>query len=241
MHDPLTLLAAVAARTTRLRLTTNILVAPTRDPVLLAKAAATLHSLSGGRFTLGMAVGARPDDYAAVGVPFDGRGARFDAMLATMRAIWREELVNGAKNAIAAEPVDVSILIGGHSDRGARRVAQWAQGWTAGCAAVEQVAAGVERVHTAWAAQGRKGKPWLLASAYFALGDPAGSLQNTTDYYRVLSPHVAEEVAATALRDEAAIVAHAHALEQLGVDEFVLEPTVTDLAQITRAAGCVRL
>src|ERR687887_816133 len=82
-YEPLIALAAAAAVTERIRLTTSILIAPYRaNAALLAKQAASVDRLSGGRLVLGMAVGGRPDDFEASGVPFDGRGRRFDEMLA---------------------------------------------------------------------------------------------------------------------------------------------------------------
>lgn len=73
-HDPLVALAAAAVVTERIGLLTNILLLPTRDPVLLAKETATLQSVANGRLTLGVGVGGREDDFAAVGVPFSTRG-----------------------------------------------------------------------------------------------------------------------------------------------------------------------
>src|SRR4051812_41363441 len=84
-HESLISLAAAAAVTERIRLMTDILIAPYRiNAALLAKQALTLHSISAGRLALGMAVGSRPDDYEASGVPLEERGRRFDEMLAEM-------------------------------------------------------------------------------------------------------------------------------------------------------------
>jgi len=95
-HDDLVSLAAAAAATERIGLMTNILLAPTHDPVLLAKQAASIDSLSGGRLTLGIAAGGRPDDFEAVGRSFADRGRRLDAAIEVMRAAWRGEPVAGS-------------------------------------------------------------------------------------------------------------------------------------------------
>src|SRR4051794_25066450 len=91
-YEPLIALAAAAAVTERIRLATTILLAPARvSAALLAKQAASVDRLSGGRLVLGMAVGGRPDDFEAAGASMDGRGARFDEMLEEMERIWAGE------------------------------------------------------------------------------------------------------------------------------------------------------
>src|SRR5688500_10378561 len=88
-HEQLVTLAAIASATERIRLMTSTLLAPTRDAALLAKQAATLDRISGGRLVLGLSVGNRPDDFITTGTQLEGRGARFDSMLETMHALWR--------------------------------------------------------------------------------------------------------------------------------------------------------
>src|SRR4051812_28122565 len=122
-HEPLIALAAAAAVTERIRLATTILIAPYRaSAAVLAKQAATLDRLSGGRLVLGMAVGGREDDYQASGVPFRGRGERFDAMLGDMQRIWAGESF-GFAGAIGPEPPRgrPAVVIGGSADAAFRR------------------------------------------------------------------------------------------------------------------------
>src|SRR6266581_96050 len=85
--DSLTALAAVAGATTRIGLMTNVLIAPAYPPVLVAKSAASIDQLSGGRFTLGMASGGRADDYTATGRDFETRGRDFDVALDVIRRV----------------------------------------------------------------------------------------------------------------------------------------------------------
>src|SRR6516164_5499649 len=89
--DSLTALAAVAAITSRVRIATNILVSPLYAPAALAKAAASLVALSGGRFTLGIAVGARKEDYDAAGISYRSRGRRLVAHLDSLHDLWEDE------------------------------------------------------------------------------------------------------------------------------------------------------
>src|SRR5438105_1229348 len=88
-HEPLVTLAAAAAVTERIKLTTAILIAPyRRDTAVLAKQTATLQHLSEGRLVLGVAAGARPDDYTVSGAEFGDRGRRLDQILEGLRAHW---------------------------------------------------------------------------------------------------------------------------------------------------------
>ena len=86
--DPFVALAAMSYGTTRLRLLTNLTVIPYRNPFLLAKASATLDVLSGGRLTLGAGVGYMKSEFAALGVDFETRNARFDEYLQVLKLAW---------------------------------------------------------------------------------------------------------------------------------------------------------
>src|SRR4051812_493187 len=89
--EPLVTLAALAGATDRIRVQTEVLLAPLREPALMAKQVATLDRLSGGRLTLGIGLGARRDDYKAARVEPRGRGARLDEIMRDMRRIWSGE------------------------------------------------------------------------------------------------------------------------------------------------------
>lgn len=136
--DPLVALSFVAAVTTRLRLLTYLVVAPYRNPFLLAKAAATVDKLSGGRLVLGLGTGYQKSEYHAVGVDFDERNALFDEALDALPLHWRGEPFSyrgthfDARDVIARpRPVQapIPIWIGGNSALSRRRVAERAQGW----------------------------------------------------------------------------------------------------------------
>src|SRR5213593_488093 len=90
-YEPLTLLSFVAARTSRVRLGTSVLVLPYHNPIRLGKATATLDVLSGGRLILGVGVGAIENEMEAMGTPFKERGAFTDEAIAVMRTLWSEE------------------------------------------------------------------------------------------------------------------------------------------------------
>ncbi|HLE38345.1 MAG TPA: LLM class F420-dependent oxidoreductase [Acidimicrobiia bacterium] len=128
--DPLIWLAFAAAATTKIRLATGILILPQRNPVVLAKEVATLDRLSGGRVTLGVGVGWLEEEFRALGVPFAGRGERTDEYVAVMRTLWTEDLASFSGPTVEFRDVylrpapvqrPVPIVIGGHSERAARR------------------------------------------------------------------------------------------------------------------------
>jgi alkanesulfonate monooxygenase SsuD/methylene tetrahydromethanopterin reductase-like flavin-dependent oxidoreductase (luciferase family) len=239
-YEELTVLAAAGAVTERIRLLPNILLAPTRSTAELAKQAATVQELSGGRLTLGIGVGSREDDYLLTGRDFRGRGRVFDQQLADLRrAFAGEPLVEDGAPVVPA-PGNVPILIGGASDAAVRRTVEYGIGWTAGGAPPQMVAPFVERVRAAWRDAGRGGSPRIVALNYFGLGDTAErSHANLVDYYRILGLETAEMIASGAHRSPEAIRDVIAAFEEAGVDELILDPTVGDPAQVDLLAEAV--
>jgi probable F420-dependent oxidoreductase len=136
--DPLTWLAFAAAVTDRIKLGTGVIVLPQRNPVVLAKQAASLDVLSGGRLLLGVGVGWLAEEFAAVGVPFADRGRRHDDYVEAMRALWRDTKASmhntytefdGAISLPHPARGAVPIVIGGRSNRSARRAAEIGDGY----------------------------------------------------------------------------------------------------------------
>ena len=134
--DPFVALAVVAAVTERLRLIPNIVVLPYRNPFVVAKAAATLDALSGGRFVLSSATGYLRSEYRALGVDFEERNARFDEALEVLRGVWAEDEFSYEAPGFTAmgvtanpKPAHVPIWIGGNSPLTRRRVAEHGDGW----------------------------------------------------------------------------------------------------------------
>jgi probable F420-dependent oxidoreductase len=138
--EPLVTLAAIAAVTTRARLSTNILIAPLRPAALLAKMMATLDCLSGGRLEIGVGTGWHQPEYAAMGVPMEKLPQRLDDTLRACRALWRDQPASFTSETVSftgmhcrPAPVqkELPLWIGGAATRGmARRVAELGQGWT---------------------------------------------------------------------------------------------------------------
>ncbi|MGH2544128.1 MAG: LLM class flavin-dependent oxidoreductase [Ardenticatenaceae bacterium] len=242
-YESLIALAAAAAVTERIGLLTNILLGPTRDPVLLAKEAASVDQISGGRLTLGVAVGGREDDFTAVGKEFSNRGQRWDEALELMHQAWRGEPVAGSPNPVTPSPVNeggVPLLIGGGADAAFERVARWGVGWTAGGLPPDQAGQMAERVRQAWREASRKGEPRLVALAYYALGDAAEARGSAyiKDYYAFLGPW-ADQIAQGIARTPEMIRQYTDAFASAGFDELILDPTIAELEQVDLLADVV--
>ena len=234
-HDPLIALTHAAAVTDRIGLLTSILLSPLRkNNALLAKQAASLDVLSGGRLTLGLAVGGRQDDYEVSGVDFHRRGAIFDRQLEDLRRHWSAGDVGPTPP--AGRP---KVVIGGRADANFRRAAEW-DGWMMGGGPPDSFPPEIEKLEAAWAAAGREGEPRKMALGYFGLGDGAREQirRYITDYYAFLGD-AAEGFAASVPGDPEPIKATVSAFEAAGCDEFILFPTSSDPAQVDLLADAV--
>src|SRR5918992_4571981 len=103
-YEPLITLAAAAAVTERVRLMSTVLIAPLRGAGVLAKQAATIDALSGGRLTLGLGVGAREDDFQAAPASFHDRARRFEEQLAIMKRVWSVQPLSDEVGAVGPTP-----------------------------------------------------------------------------------------------------------------------------------------
>jgi probable F420-dependent oxidoreductase len=137
--DPLITLSFAAAVTSTIRLATGVLLLPEHNPLLLAKQVASLDVLSRGRLSLGVGVGWSREEFDALGVPFERRGARADEYLAAIRTVWRDDLASYTGEFVSFSGVRVNprpvrdrripIVVGGNSDAALRRAARVADGW----------------------------------------------------------------------------------------------------------------
>jgi probable F420-dependent oxidoreductase len=137
--DPLLCLSFAAAATSTIGIATGVLLLPEHNPVHVAKQAASLDRLSGGRLTLGVGVGWSKEEFEALGVPFSRRGARTAEYVAAMRTLWRDDVASFDGEFTRFDRIRVNpkplrnrripIVVGGNSDAALRRVAAWADGW----------------------------------------------------------------------------------------------------------------
>jgi alkanesulfonate monooxygenase SsuD/methylene tetrahydromethanopterin reductase-like flavin-dependent oxidoreductase (luciferase family) len=241
-HEPLIALAAAAAVTERIGLATSILLAPARASAgLLAKQAATVQVLSEGRLVLGMAVGARRDDFEAAGVPFEDRGKRMDRMLEEMKRIWSGE----SRGFAGAVGPDVSgnpppLVLGGQADAVFARVARFGDGWIMGTAPPEYFPPAMEKLDAAWRAAGREGEPRRMSLTYFSLDDdPESQLPKSVGDYYAFAPDYAEMMVAGAAKGEDEVRERVRAFAEVGCDELIMCPASPDPEQVDRLAAAV--
>jgi alkanesulfonate monooxygenase SsuD/methylene tetrahydromethanopterin reductase-like flavin-dependent oxidoreductase (luciferase family) len=237
-YESLIALAAAAAVTERIRLVTDILIAPLRtNTALLAKQAATIDSLSNGRLVLGLAPGGREDDYAVSGADFRARGTTLDHQLDELQRFWQGDRNVGPPPA-GGRP---TILIGGRSDASFRRAARYGDGWTMGGGDAAGFSQAREKLMRAWAAAGRADEPRTMALFYFSLGDNAEATARETfgDYYAWLGPY-AEKIAESAATDADTVKTHLAGFDEAGADEVICFPASPDPEQVDLLAEAVR-
>jgi len=238
-HEELTVFAAAAALTQRIRLMTNVLIAPARSTAELAKQAATVDQISGGRLTLGFGVGWRPADFSLTGRDFQQRGALFDQQLRDLTIAWSGAALTPDTRPVSPPPVQnpIPILIGGTNAAAVRRVVEHGVGWTAGGMPPDTVADFVPQVKAAWRDAGREGSPRIVALVYFGLGDTeAVSKANMRHYYEPQGEEVAGMIVDGVLRSPDAIRGALSAYQEAGVDELIFDPSVPDPAQVALLA-----
>jgi alkanesulfonate monooxygenase SsuD/methylene tetrahydromethanopterin reductase-like flavin-dependent oxidoreductase (luciferase family) len=239
--DSIIALALAAGATTELTLVTNILLAPLYPPAILAKQLASLALAARDRLAVGVAVGAREDDYTAAGVDFDIRGRLLDQEVTTMREAWRgTPVANGSP--LSPEPVNIPLLFGGRSKATLRRATTVGDGWVAGALRDYQGQSDfIDRVRRGWREAGRAGEPQNHASVNFAVGDNgvAESRRKHLAHYYGFKPEYAKlnvDDIITTPQDARDTV---RAYSDLGFDRLLFHPAVASLDQVDRLADAV--
>jgi len=165
--DPIVTLAYVAAATERVRLGLAVVNMPFYSPVLLAKALTTLDRVAAGRLDVGLGLGWSREEFAAVGVPYERRGARAEEFLACLRAIWAENVVDFRGEFYEIGPARVEprplqrphppLLLGGSAETALRRVGRLADGWISGSAHdLSRIGADIDGIRRAALEAGRR-------------------------------------------------------------------------------------
>ena len=239
--EPLTILAMAAGATQRIRLMTSVVIGPTRETTLLARQAATIDVLSGGRLTLGIGIGVRENDYLATGFDFHRRGRRAEEQLPTLRRLWSGEALSAEVGTIGPRPVNANgaeLLIGGYVPAIVQRIAKWGDGYMApGGGEPESLLRMWRQIESAWQEARRAGKPRWVGATYYALGPNAG---DHADRYIAANYGYNPDLAARRLKSlpisTAAVEEAIKRQSDMGVDEFILRPCADDLEQMDRLA-----
>lgn len=205
-QDPFVMLSMVAAVTTRLRLQTNIVVLPYRNPFITARAVSSLDAFSNGRVILGLGAGYLKPEYKALGVDFDSRNDLMDEYMQAMKLAWTGENFSfegtgysAVGNRVLPTPVQKPhppLLVGGNSKRALRRTVELGDAWhpfivpkmvtdtarTANISGDEDILAAIDYMNEHCEKVGRKEPPQVIASSTFAV-TPGWNAQEALDHY----------------------------------------------------------
>ena len=179
--DPWVTIAGMAARTSRLRFSTNVYLGPLRHPLLVAKAIATADRIAGGgRVSLGLAPGWMPEEYTTLGLDFDDRGTRLNEWIDAFQALGRPGWVEhhgafydfGPLQIAPIADAAIPILGGGHTKPALRRAAERCDGWIGANYAVGDAIALATQVHDALDRAGRSADVFEIRVGLLGLPDP---------------------------------------------------------------------
>ncbi len=183
--DPLIALAAVAASTSKIRLGTGVNILSQANPLFLAKQAASLDFVSGGRFMLGVGIGWLREEFEALGVPFERRGARFDDYVEAMRKVWSGDVVEHQSDFVSwsgfkSYPLPVQdplpIVMGGSKGKAFERIAKYGQGWYAPTNSTESLAELLPELDRACEAEGRDRSTVEISAMWIPAAEPVDTL-----------------------------------------------------------------
>ncbi|MET9211847.1 MULTISPECIES: LLM class flavin-dependent oxidoreductase [unclassified Nocardia] len=241
--EPLTTLAALAGATRRIRLQTEVLLAPLRETALLAKQAATLDVLSGGRFVLGVGVGGRADDHVAAGTELRTRGRRLDAQIGLLHRLWAGEPFGpdcGPIGPAPLSPAGPELLFGGFQPAALDRVGRWGGGFLA-AAPPSWAGTLFDTVRRSWQDHGRAGAPRIVAQVNVAVGDDdliADARASMSAYYAFAGDR-SKFMLDGLLTTPEAIRATIARFDELGADEVMLYCYGRDADQVDRLADVI--
>ncbi|MER6947585.1 LLM class flavin-dependent oxidoreductase [Nonomuraea sp. NPDC000554] len=241
--EPLVTLAALAGATSRIRLQTEVLIAPVHRTALLAKQTATLDRLSGGRFTLGIGVGGRADDFLATGLDVHTRGRRLDEQMSQLRRVWAGDAYGEGAGPIGpapSRPGGPEVLFGGFAPAAIRRVARWGDGFLGAALPPRFMDRLFRDVEASWKEAGRPGRPRLVAQTNVVLGPDAvveDARRNLARYYAFTgnAAHFVDGLLTTPGRIREAVTG----FTEIGADEVMLYCWAGDPGQIDRLAAAL--
>jgi alkanesulfonate monooxygenase SsuD/methylene tetrahydromethanopterin reductase-like flavin-dependent oxidoreductase (luciferase family) len=238
--DMMATLAAAAAVTERVRIAPTLYVLPMHPAIKVAKHAATLDLISGGRVSITVGIGGRQQDYQCMEREPVRRYAKMDEQVAMIRRIWAGELPFDGAEPVGPRPVQPGgppILAGVTGPRGIARASKWADGvyaWSSNGVAAE-IGTQLERARNAWQESERDEAPSHVAGFWYSLAPNADENLKAYvyKYIKILSDPIAKAMASMADRSTLdAVRATLDAYEELGVDECLLNSATAELSEI---------
>ncbi|MGE5217425.1 MAG: LLM class flavin-dependent oxidoreductase [Chloroflexota bacterium] len=245
--EPLTVLAAAAGATQKLRLGTSVLLGNLRHPSHVAKIVATLDFISNGRVTLGLGFGSRESDYKAVEVPYEHRGSRAVEQVQLMKRLWTEDNVTHRGKFFNVENLSVGprpiqkphppIWTGGSAEIALKRAGSWADGFICGSSAIPDFPTTWEKVSDYAKAAGRDPNKIAKAGLTFLAinNDQTKAVKSVEDYVLRYYGRLRADVASTSLvGSPAAVIDRIGAFLSRGLDTLIIgladpDPTQLDL------------
>jgi alkanesulfonate monooxygenase SsuD/methylene tetrahydromethanopterin reductase-like flavin-dependent oxidoreductase (luciferase family) len=239
--DPLLTLAAAAAVTERAKLATTILQLPNRNEVLVAKQAAVVDQVSGGRLILGLAQGGREDDYEVFGAPFTGRSERFEEQVGKIREIWKNARASDRDHGVVGPPPlqepSPPIWIGALQEKSIARAIRIGDGFIFGTTGSAVMAEYTPNLRAMAEAEGKSDFP-IAGLAYVGVGDdPAKALEEAAHHVlRYYGQLWTEPENLIHHGPQEKIAEEVQAYAEAGVDTLILFPEIPSLEQVERLA-----
>ena len=244
--EGITLCAAAAIATERVRVMTNVIVLPWHQSSLIAKELATIDVMSGGRLDVAVGVGGRWQDYAALASPFDNRHQRLDDAVAEVRRLWAGGAAADGES-VGPEPVQQGgprFYGSAMGPKSMARVAKWAHG-VSGFTLMADVSEAKRQfvaAESAWASAGRTDKPRHMTGTFVSLGKDAREVlrQFAYEYLEVFSPDFAKQLSESMrIHDKASLRDLLVEMKEIGCDEFVVVPATSDPGMANEVAEVV--
>lgn len=246
-QDMRILLASAAALTERVEINATLYVLPMHNAVRAAKEIASLDVLSGGRLKITVGYGGREQDYRAVAAQYQGRHARMDEQIATMKLIWAQhppfEGVDPV-GPVPCQPGGPQILTGAMGPKGISRSAEWADGifaWS-GNGERNELENTLNMADAAWVQAERSEQPYKMGGFWFTLTDDGQQklYDYVYNYLLIAGEDVAKWMAGSVNRSHADAVKEAlDNAEAAGCQEAMLSPITAELAEIDRLVDII--
>ena len=241
------LLASAAAITERVEINATLYVLPMHNAVRAAKEIASLDVLSGGRLTVTVGYGGRPQDYQAVGAEYRGRHARMDEQVETMRSIWQQTPPFEGVDPVGPEPAQPGgpkIYTGAMGPKGMARSARWADGVFAfsGNGDRGEISDTLSLAEECWREANRSEGPYRMGGFWYSLDDdgPQKLRDYVYNYLLIAGEDIAKWMADSVHRGDRDSVKEAlDNLEAAGCDEAMLSPVTAELSEIDRLVDII--